>query len=82
MEKFPEYFESKKRAVPGSPKGFNDLSETVDAPLTKEEVQASSTVDLKLVRHPQSVGGSLLWSEKKHLSRLGVGIQPHSFLDY
>eukprot|EP00971_Amphidinium_carterae_P053833 1060205-Amphidinium_carterae.1 len=60
MEKFPEYFESKMRAMPGSPEGFNDLSEPVDSPLTTEEVKASSTVDLKLVKHLQSVGGSLL----------------------
>eukprot|EP00971_Amphidinium_carterae_P203075 4029985-Amphidinium_carterae.1 len=55
MEKFPEYFESKKRA-----EGFKDLSEPVDSPLTTEEVKASSTVDLKLVKHLQTVGGSLL----------------------
>eukprot|EP00971_Amphidinium_carterae_P312820 6217089-Amphidinium_carterae.1 len=61
MEKFPEYFESKKRATPGSPEGFKDLSEPVDAPLSKEEIKASSTADLKLVSHLQSVGGSLLW---------------------
>eukprot|EP00971_Amphidinium_carterae_P038839 763286-Amphidinium_carterae.1 len=61
MDKFPEYFESKKRAMPGSPEGFNDLSEPVDAPLTKEEIKASSTVDTKLVKHLQSIGGSLLW---------------------
>eukprot|EP00971_Amphidinium_carterae_P290736 5773205-Amphidinium_carterae.2 len=61
MEKFHEYLESKKRAVPGSPEGFKDLSEPVDAPLSKEEIKASSTADLKLVRHLQSVGGSLLW---------------------
>eukprot|EP00971_Amphidinium_carterae_P266835 5292980-Amphidinium_carterae.2 len=45
----------------GSPEGFKDLSEPVDAPLSKEETTASSTSDLKLVRHLQSVGGSLLW---------------------
>eukprot|EP00971_Amphidinium_carterae_P349629 6491116-Amphidinium_carterae.1 len=43
------------------PEGFKDLSEPVDAPLSKEEITASSTADLKLVRHLQSVGGSLLW---------------------
>eukprot|EP00971_Amphidinium_carterae_P011375 224048-Amphidinium_carterae.1 len=64
MEKFPEYFEhAKKRAVPGSAEGFHDLCEPVDAPLSKAEQGSSSTValDPKLVRHLQSVGGSLLW---------------------
>eukprot|EP00971_Amphidinium_carterae_P217159 4311055-Amphidinium_carterae.1 len=63
MEKFPEYFEhAKKRAVPGSADGFHDLCEPVDAPLSKAEQGSSSTtpIDLKLVRHLQSVGGSLL----------------------
>eukprot|EP00971_Amphidinium_carterae_P164794 3267287-Amphidinium_carterae.1 len=64
MEKFPDYFEhTKKRAVPGSAEGFHDLCEPVDAPLSKAEQGSSSTVtpDPKLVRHLQSVGGSLLW---------------------
>eukprot|EP00971_Amphidinium_carterae_P032084 631835-Amphidinium_carterae.1 len=61
MDKFSKYFESKKRAMPGFPEGFNDLSEPVDASLTKEEVKASSTVDTKLVKNLQSIKGSLLW---------------------
>eukprot|EP00971_Amphidinium_carterae_P041546 815925-Amphidinium_carterae.1 len=62
MEKFPEYFDhAKKRAVPGSSEGFKDLCEPVDAPLSKDEQGNSSPPDLKLVRHLQAVGGSLLW---------------------
>eukprot|EP00971_Amphidinium_carterae_P215086 4269050-Amphidinium_carterae.1 len=62
MEKFPEYFDhAKKRAVPGSSEGFQDLCEPVDAPLSPDEQGHSSTPDLKLVRHLQAVGGSLLW---------------------
>eukprot|EP00971_Amphidinium_carterae_P025575 504338-Amphidinium_carterae.1 len=63
MEKFPDYMEhSKNRAVPGSADGFNDLCEPVDAPLSKAEQGSSSTttIDLELVRHLQSIGGSLL----------------------
>eukprot|EP00971_Amphidinium_carterae_P152737 3027320-Amphidinium_carterae.1 len=45
--------------MPGSPEGFNDLSEPVDASLTTEEIKASSTVDTKLVKHLQSIEGSL-----------------------
>eukprot|EP00971_Amphidinium_carterae_P056931 1125733-Amphidinium_carterae.3 len=64
MEKFPDYFDhAKKRDVPGSAEGFHDLCEPVDAPLSKAEQGSSSSVapDPKLVRHLQSVGGSLVW---------------------
>eukprot|EP00971_Amphidinium_carterae_P204589 4060021-Amphidinium_carterae.1 len=47
--------------MPGSPEGFNDLGEPVDAPLPTEEIKASSTVDTKLVKHLPSIGGSFLW---------------------